>query len=137
MSEIPEVVEMLDRIKLIHSKKNEDYTSVNPFDNFQRSAMVSEWFNNRYDKVFVTLISTKLARLATLLNSTKAPNNESVEDSFLDLATYCILWSAFNKRHPEHQTIQHETGASKGHIVPTPGCDCYLCRLHRNDIGNI
>ena len=131
MPELPEVIEMLDKIKQIHAKKNEDYASVNPFDNFQRSAVVSEWFNNRFDKVFVTLIATKLARLATLLNSDKQPNNESVEDSFLDLATYCILWSAFNKKHPEHQLVR--TGAAKGHWIPTAGCLCPLCEKARSN----
>lgn len=103
MASIPEVLEILEKIKSIHDKKNEDYAGTHPFDNFIRSATISEWFNNRYDKAFVVLIGTKLARLANLLNSSKEPNNESVEDSFLDLSTYCILWAAFHKAHPEHE----------------------------------
>src|SRR5690606_34763120 len=95
---IPEVIKLLDEIKEIHSKKNADYASQdNQFENFTRAAYLISWFNNDADKTFVNHIATKLARLATLLNSKNAPNNESIEDSFLDLATYCILWASYYK----------------------------------------
>jgi hypothetical protein len=80
-------------MKEIHEKKNKDYaTDENPLQNFHRSALVMEWFNDPADKPYVALIVTKLARLAVLLSSKDKPNNESVEDSFLDLTTYCNLW---------------------------------------------
>ena len=41
----------------------------------------------------LSLIATKVARLGVLLNSDKAPNNESIQDSVLDLANYSILLS--------------------------------------------
>jgi len=93
---IPEVMNILERIKTIHQAKNEDYAAVgSPFENFDRSAHLSSWFNADSDKSFAVLVATKLARLATLLNNKgKKPNNESITDSFLDLATYCILWGA-------------------------------------------
>lgn len=95
---IPEFEQLLEKMRAIHSKKNEDYaSSVNKFENFERSAELMNWFENRYDKSFVNLIGTKLARLSTLLNSNKEPNNESVEDSFLDLCTYCALWASYHK----------------------------------------
>jgi len=100
---IPEVVTVLENIKAIHEKKNKDYSAKDkPFENFERSANLISWFSNSSDQAFVSLIGTKLARLATLLNSNQIPLNESIEDSFLDLCTYCILWAA-NYKYKEFQ----------------------------------
>jgi len=98
-----ELDEVLKQIAAISKKKNEDYSAkTNEFENFERSEQLISWFNNERDKTFVWPIATKLSRLATLLNSNKPPNNESIEDSFLDLTTYCALWFAFYKRtHPK------------------------------------
>lgn len=93
----PLVKELLEKIQKIHDSKNEDYTSLGYYENFTRSAEIASWFKNDEDKPFVILIATKLARLATLLSSEKKPNNESIDDSFLDLCTYCILWATFHQ----------------------------------------
>jgi hypothetical protein len=61
-------------------------------------ALVQSWFTDPYDKAFVGMVAVKLARLGVLLSSNKIPNNESVEDSFLDLSVYCCLWAANRKR---------------------------------------
>lgn len=96
---IKEFVDLLDKMRDIHEKKNRDYAAFGKdFENFERSAQISSWFNDPIDKVYVTLITTKLARLATLLNSGNRPNNESIEDSFLDLTTYCGLWGSDRQR---------------------------------------
>lgn len=94
MPQIPEFMQLLEKMKEIHEKKNNDYAAT-PFENFERSAEISSWFKYDNDKAFVILIATKLARLATLLNKDIIPNNEPIEDSFLDLTTYCALWAAF------------------------------------------
>lgn len=95
---IPEFLELLDASKVIHLKKNQDYANEsNPFSNFERSAELISWFNNPIDKSFMGLIGTKLARIAELSDG-RIPNNESLDDSFLDLVTYCALWGAYNKR---------------------------------------
>lgn len=92
------VMDILKQIETIHTRKNQDYSAPGKsFENFERAAILSGWFFNDIDKVFTNHIGTKLARLSTLLNSNKEPNNESVEDSFLDLCTYCILWYAYYK----------------------------------------
>lgn len=93
-------IQLLQRMKEIHEKKNADYSNIRFFENFERSAELASWFNNSIDKSFVTLIGTKLARLATLLNKEGAPNNESIDDSFLDLTVYCGLWASYRKEHP-------------------------------------
>ncbi len=116
MAVIPEVMQRLERIKQIHEKKNQDYTAVgSPFENFERSAEVSSWFKHNIDKVFTTLIATKLARLATLLNKDSAPNNESIADSFDDLATYCLLWAA--KYEQAHKVIGQATESKADELV--------------------
>jgi hypothetical protein len=95
MMAIPEVMTIINNIKIIHEKKNKDYSAQNkPFENFERSAELMSWFNNDRDKAYISLIGTKLARLATLLNSENSPQNEPIEDSFLDFCTYAILWAA-------------------------------------------
>lgn len=80
----------------ILKSKNEDYTDgTNRHQNFERSESIVSWYRNDIDKVYVTLISTKLARLAVLLNNANGkPNNESIEDSFIDLVNYAALWGS-------------------------------------------
>jgi hypothetical protein len=96
---IPEFIELLDASKAIHLKKNKDYANAsNPFSNFERSAELVSWFSSKNDKSFVALIGTKLARIAELRDG-RVPNNESLDDSFLDLLTYVGLWAAYVKRN--------------------------------------
>ncbi len=45
------------------------------------------------DLSFLALISTKLARLMVLLGKSGQPNNESIYDTFVDLANYVVLWA--------------------------------------------
>jgi hypothetical protein len=96
---IPEFIELLEQSKAIHLKKNRDYANAdNPFSNFERSAELVSWFTNKNDKSFVALIGNKLARIAELSDG-RQPNNESLDDSFLDLLTYIGLWAAYVKRN--------------------------------------
>ena len=97
-----EFIEILRQMKEIHNKKAEDYTTnpdIDPYENFERTNIIASWFPYQY-KSFVVLIGTKLARLASLLAKTEKgfkPNNESINDSFLDLSTYCVLWASYYK----------------------------------------
>lgn len=93
------VEEILNRSKEIHLKKRADYASdptANPFENFDRSNLIADWFPNSY-KSFAVLIGTKIARLGALLFTGKTPNNESIDDTFLDLITYVALFYAYWK----------------------------------------
>jgi hypothetical protein len=81
-------------LKLSMSKR-QDYTTnskVDNHENFKRSAEIASWFKHDKDKSYAILIGTKLARLGALLSSGAEPNNESIEDSFVDLINYCSLW---------------------------------------------
>ena len=84
---------LLNGSKLMKSKR-EDYSDDSIHQNFERSESIVAWFDDDIDKVYVTLISTKLARLAVLLNKGTIPKNESIEDSFIDLVNYCALWGS-------------------------------------------
>lgn len=72
--------------------KRHDYTSSEDnHENFKRSAEISSWFIDEQDKPYAVLVGTKLARLGSLLGQ-KEPNNETIDDTFLDLINYCALW---------------------------------------------
>lgn len=94
----------------LHRKKNADYTQHNPFENFEKIAELQQWFERPMDKAFVGLMAVKLARLAALLNTGKAPHNESVMDSFVDLCVYAILWTAYyrNAINPTERLAKEE-----------------------------
>lgn len=102
----PEFYRILNEMENIHRLKSYDYAQQsNPFSNFERSGLIASWFKNPVDIAFASLIGVKLARLAELSSSNKTPNNESVADTHLDLATYCALWAAY-KKSQYNQTIQ-------------------------------
>lgn len=95
MPVIPEVIDALDKIKELHERKNDDYAfSDNPFSNFDVQAYLLEQFKfaSSHDQAFISLIAVKIARLANLLSSKGHPQNESIEDTMLDLATYTLIW---------------------------------------------
>lgn len=102
-TEIQDFLDSLDKMRTIHKRKNEDYSSDEGLDNFDRSQVLVEWFKNPADKVFAAVIGIKLARLASLLNKeyenpNAVPNNESIDDTFIDSANYTLLWKARRNR---------------------------------------
>lgn len=107
MSRIPEFLSALEIMKEVHLKKNEDYsTESNPFSNFDESEHFLKLFPKPRDGAFAWPIGTKLARLSTLLNKEGIPNNESIEDTFIDLANYLLLWRAdYINRQIKNQLI--------------------------------
>ena len=95
MNRIPEFLEALEKMKEVHIRKNEDYANPdNPFSNFDCSEYGLRLFSNTRDQIFIWPIFTKFARLSNLLNKRQAPNNESIEDTFIDIANYVLLWRA-------------------------------------------
>lgn len=50
------------------------------------------------DMVFLLFIHVKLTRLIELLSRPGVDaQNESVDDTFVDLANYCVLWGAYHR----------------------------------------
>ena len=80
-------------LKLSYSKRKDYTSSTDNHENFKRSQELQSWFASDKDKPYVVLIGTKLARLASLLDSERDVNHESIEDSFKDLINYCGLWA--------------------------------------------
>ena len=71
------------RIHEVYTKKNADYGD-----------SMGELYEKLGDISFLTMVTIKQNRLMSLLDpkSTKAPNYESIDDTILDLANYCIIW---------------------------------------------
>lgn len=86
----------LERMAEIHNRKSHDYArDDNAFSNFEYAALVAQPFTDPVDRVFATMIGIKLARLAELTAAGKEPQNESLRDTFDDLATYAALWASY------------------------------------------
>ena len=117
-------LDLLEKSKAIHLKKSQDYTTnpnENPHENFERANIIASWFPDEY-KSFAVLIGTKLARLAALLSSGRAPNNESIDDTFLDQLTYTGLMYAFYKDRIKPVT---ESVLGPGEIISSHISDCW------------
>ena len=94
MSRNPKFTALLGQMQETHEKKNADYAhDGNPYSNFEQAAATAGCSVNM---VFAVLIGIKLARLQVLLTTGKEANNESVQDSRLDLAVYSALWASYH-----------------------------------------
>lgn len=69
-------------------KKGNDYANSDRLSNFKLAGAIA---GGTAEVNCLNMIATKVARLGVLLNSTGTPNNESIEDSILDLANYAVL----------------------------------------------
>lgn len=106
-------------------KKGDDYTTdrlKNQHENFERVAVIASWFTADRDKPYAVLVATKLVRLAALLSTDKPPQNESLLDTFIDMANYSALWGS--ARQPP--TIK-ELEAILAEPNPERNTNCYFC----------
>ena len=94
MADNPAFLAVLEQMADVATSKNHDYADDdNPFSNFEgtaRSAGLS------VDQVFQVMVGIKVERLRQLVGG-KEPNNESIEDTILDLANYAALWLAYKQ----------------------------------------
>ena len=75
--------------------KNHDYSSgaTNPFSNFTQ---VEHLGIASTEQGFLTRMTDKLARIITFVNKgVLKVSDESVEDTLIDLANYCILFAGY------------------------------------------
>jgi len=81
----------------IIEKKNHDYAKNDDcFSNFKLASIIS---NIPVEKVFMSIIGIKIARILELLEN-KNPKNESLEDSLIDIGNYIDLltiWVEYTK----------------------------------------
>lgn len=80
--------EQFKQIKNVQLKKGNDYANEDRLSNFKLAGSIC---GLKPEINCLSLIATKVARLGVLLNSDGEPNNESVEDSILDLQSYSLL----------------------------------------------
>lgn len=79
----------LIKIKEIHDKKKADYSKVGDrFSNFEYAAKAAKISTMQS---FEVLIGVKQARLIELFQPGKLVLNESIADTLIDRAIYCIL----------------------------------------------
>lgn len=80
--------EFTDKMRSVILSKSEDYaTDVDVLSNFKLAGSICQLTP---EQNCLSLIATKVARLGVLLQG-KIPNNESIQDSVLDLANYAVL----------------------------------------------
>lgn len=87
----------LERMAEIVKIKNADYTANNddPFSNF---STVEKLEICNTETGFLVRMNDKFARLRSFVkNGSLLVKDESVEDTLLDMANYCILFSAYIK----------------------------------------
>lgn len=79
----------------ITAKKNHDYSSAaDPFANFK----TIESYGIGTEIGFITRMSDKLSRIANFARQGELKvKDESVEDTLLDLANYCLLMAGYLK----------------------------------------
>jgi hypothetical protein len=94
MAKNPRFNSLLREMYELHEKKNHDYAKDgDPYSNFKEAAAAA---GCSVDTVFQVLIGIKQARLRELLASGKTAQNESVQDSRMDLAMYAALWASYH-----------------------------------------
>jgi hypothetical protein len=99
--------ETIETMRGIMFKKGNDYANTDRLSNFKLAGTIS---GLNAELNCLSLIATKVARLGVLLNTDGTPNNESVDDSLIDLATYAVLLRMIRKdqedQRPRIATLQ-------------------------------
>jgi hypothetical protein len=75
------------RQREILTSKGNDYANEDRLSNFKLAGTICQLSP---EQNCLSLIATKVARLGVLLNG-QIPANESIKDSIIDLANYCVL----------------------------------------------
>lgn len=78
----------VETMRAIMFSKGNDYANIDRLSNFKLAGQIA---GGNASKNCLNLIATKVARLGVLLNVDSTPNNESIDDTLIDLANYAIL----------------------------------------------
>lgn len=101
----PFLISLLEKSRQIHETKSHDYATADDcHSNFKFQEFVMAPFSDVY-KPYAGMVGQKLARLSQLLSG-KEPKHESIEDSFVDLVTYCALMGARWRHEQANKAIQ-------------------------------
>lgn len=79
--------DIFEDLSSIQSSKGDDYAGDDRLSNFK---IVSQMAGITPEQVLLVFIATKAVRIGNLQGS-KIPNNESIDDSIIDLINYGIL----------------------------------------------
>lgn len=92
--------ELFNEQKRILSVKSNDYAGEDLLSNFRLAGMITNQTSRNPDAInCLNMIGNKVARLGQLLNTDKSAQNESVQDSVIDLANYTALLYMILKLH--------------------------------------
>lgn len=98
---------MCDHLVEVTKKKNADYTggSDDPFANFRQIEGLVQ-IPNAVEIGFLTRMSDKMSRIGSFITKGKFEvEDESVHDTLLDLANYCILLSGLIKSKQSNMSV--------------------------------
>ena len=79
---------IFDKISEIQLSKGDDYANSDRLSNFKLAGNIC---GLTPEQNCLSLIATKVARLGVLISGESKPNNESVDDSIIDLISYGTL----------------------------------------------
>lgn len=87
-----------ERMVSIRAKKRHDYSRPdNPYSNFDfvGNALAWAWESGVRGKhlTYIAMLAVKLARLIELTGTGEPPENESLEDTAIDMANYVLIWA--------------------------------------------
>lgn len=92
--------ELFEEQRRILSSKSNDYAGEDLLSNFRLAGMITNQTSKNPDAInCLNMIGNKVARLGQLLNSDKSAQNESIQDSVIDLANYTALLFMILKLH--------------------------------------
>jgi hypothetical protein len=80
---------------LVEGKASDYAEDDNVFSNFEFAAAAA---GISVEQSFMNLIGVKVARLQQLIGNDKTPNNESIDDTLLDLMNYAGLLKAYRQK---------------------------------------
>lgn len=114
-----------NKMKNISESKTSDYTgeSESPFHNFEQ---VQNLGAATTEQGFITRMSDKLSRISSYMEKGKLEvQDESVEDTLVDLANYCALMAGYLKEKRDKNSCPHDSDLKK-EVVPE---SCISSRL--------
>ena len=86
-------------------KKGNDYAGADRLSSFKLSGAI---IGQSGEQSCLNLIATKVSRLGQLIGAKKLPNNESVNDSIIDLTCYSILLNMLVNERAEPVILEHK-----------------------------
>ena len=107
MADNPRFMKVLEEMRDLHSRKAADYANEDPYSNFRLAAKIA---GTSVERVLMTLIGVKVARLAELTGKGKEPNYESVLDTKRDLCVYSALLCSLEEAYATEGTEEPASG---------------------------